>query len=321
MEPAQFLDFIRKNLLLEEELIIRIGLSLAVIIGIFLLRWLVTLLVNRKVADMKRRFVTRKVMHYISYVVIVLILAKLWLKGLSNLSTFLGLISAGMAIALRDYIADLAGWMYIIWRRPFNIGDRVQIGDKRGDVIDIALLKFSVIEIGDWVDAEQSTGRIIRIPNKLVNSEYIINYTKNFNYVWNEIPVLITFESNWQQAKEELRAIIDKHCKDELPIIERELHQAGKEILIIFKKITPIVWVSTRTSGILLTIRYLVRPRSKRSTEHAIWMDILNSFGAHDDIHFAYQTFRIYQAGESTQGPFLFSRQPVVPPNRREHRE
>ena len=87
-------------------------------------------------------------------------------------------------------------------RKPLKVGDRVQIGDVTGDVIDIRIFQFSVIEIGNWVDADQSTGRIIHIPNGTIFIKWQANYTAGFEYIWNEIPVLVTFESDWKTAKQ-----------------------------------------------------------------------------------------------------------------------
>ena len=81
------------------------------------------------------------------------------MKGIASLTTFLGLASAGVAIAMHDTIANLAGWFFIISRKPFKVGDRIEIGEIAGDVIDIRIFQFSLVEIGNWVDAEQSTGR------------------------------------------------------------------------------------------------------------------------------------------------------------------
>lgn len=100
-----------------------------------------------------------------------LVVARLWFVGLQSLSTFLGLLTAALAIALQDPIVNLAGWLFLIWRRPFRVGDRIQIGDIRGDVIDMRIFQFSLLEIGNWVNADQSTGRVIHVPNGKVFRE------------------------------------------------------------------------------------------------------------------------------------------------------
>ena len=97
------------------------------------------------------------------------------MEGLRSLGTFLGLLSAGLAIALKDVVASMAGWIFILWRRPFQLGDRIQIGDRAGDVVDLRLFQFTLLEIGNWVDADQSTGRSIHVPNGAVFTEPLFN--------------------------------------------------------------------------------------------------------------------------------------------------
>jgi small-conductance mechanosensitive channel len=97
-------------------------------------------------------------------------------------------------------LANLAGWVFIVWRHPFRVGDRVQIGEHAGDVVDLRIFQFSLMEIRNWVEADQSTGKIIHIPNGIIFTSPLANYTHGFNYLWNEIPITITFESDWEKA-------------------------------------------------------------------------------------------------------------------------
>jgi small-conductance mechanosensitive channel len=216
------------------------------------------------------------------------------------MGTFLGLLSAGIAIALKDPLVNMVAWGFILIRQPFKVGDRIQIGKVSGDVIDIRLFQFSIIEIGNWVDAEQSTGRIIHIPNGVVFTEPQANYTAEFQYIWNEIPVLITFESDWKKAKQILTDIINHHGVMLSNEAEKQLIEAAKKFLIFYSKLTPIVYTSVKDSGVMLTLRYMCNPRERRSIEEKIWEDILIEFAKHTDIDFAYPTQRFYN--NSTEG-------------------
>ena len=81
-------------------------------------------------------------------------LGVIWLGNLTNLATYLGLVSVGLTIALSDPNANIAGWIFIFWQHPFDVGDRIQIGKHAGDVIDARIFQFTVLEIGNWVDAD-----------------------------------------------------------------------------------------------------------------------------------------------------------------------
>lgn len=185
---------------------------------------------------------------------------------------------SGLAIALSDPITNVAGWIFIFWRRPFEVGDRIQIGEHAGDVIDARIFQFTLLEIGNWVDADQSTGRMIHIPNRKIFSDPLANYSKGFQFIWNEIPVLITFESDWRKAKTILNAIITKYEQDFRQDVEQQLQRTAQEFLIYNPITTPIVYTNVKDSGVLLTIRYLCRPHERRSTTEMIWEEILTTF-------------------------------------------
>jgi len=266
-----------------------------VVIGVlWILQRIVLAIAYRRFTDPWTRYRWRKTIAYLFLAIGILVIGREWLEGFKSLATFLGIVSAGVAIALKDPLANLAGWAFLVWSRPFEVGDRIEIAKHRGDVIDMHLFQFTLNEIGGWVDADQSTGRIVHIPNQLVFTEAVANYDKGFKYVWNEVPVLVTYESNWNKAKEILTQIAFKHAQHLTAEAERDLLAASRQYLINYKKLTPIVYTSTTASGILLTVRYLIEPRRRRGTVSAIWDEILTEFGKAKDIELAYHTVRSF---------------------------
>ena len=229
---------------------------------------------------------------------------KIWFHGLGSISTVIGLMTAGVAIALKDALVSLAGWGFIVWRQPFSVGDRIQVGEVCGDVIDQRIFQFTLMEVGNWVHADQSTGRILHVPNGRVFTDVLANYSKGFQYIWDEIGVLITFESDWQQAKLILRDIVARHAEHLTAEAERRVREASMKFMIFYAKLTPIVYTSVEDSGVLLTLRYLTEPQQRRGRMERIWEDILREFAEHDNIDFAYPTQRFYVNGyEGKPGP------------------
>jgi small-conductance mechanosensitive channel len=224
----------------------------------------------------------------------VVVVSRIWFAGLGAVTTYLGLLSAGLAIALKDLVADLAGWAFILWRRPFEVGERIQIGDHAGDVIDLRIFQFSLLEIGNWVDADQSTGRILHVPNGRVITDVLANYSRGFQYIWDEQPVLVTFESDWRTAKALLAEVASRHAAHVTGEAARQLEEASRKFMIVYSKLTPIVYTSVKDSGVLLTMRYLCEARKRRAVAEAIWEDVLTEFARRDDIDFAYPTTRFY---------------------------
>jgi len=268
--------------------------TIIVIVGWIIFDKLVKKFVFDNIDDYTLRYQWQKIVKYITVILAIIFLTKVWFGAFDSLGTYLGLVSAGLAIAFKDLLVNLAGWVFIMIRKPLTVGDRVQIAEVTGDVIDIRIFQFSVIEIGNWVDADQSTGRIIHIPNGIVFSKWQANYTAGFEYIWNEIPVLVTFESDWKMAKEILLEAVNKHAVHLSKDAERQIKEAAKKFLIFYKKLTPIVYTSVKDSGVMLTMRYLCHVRRRRATEELIWEEVLEQFAQHNNIDFAYPTQRFY---------------------------
>ena len=266
--------------------------TLLLILLLWTVRKVVDQLVYRRVEDQKARYSWNRGARYVVYVIGIILVGRIWFEGIASLATYLGLLSAGLAVALKDPIANMAGWLFILWRSPFEVGDRIEIGDHAGDVIDLRLFQFTILEIGNWVDADQSTGRIIHIPNGRVFTHDQANYTKAFSYVWDEIGVLVTFESDWKRAKEILQR--SGEALDDLEEGAREhLRRASSRYMIFYNKLTPIVYTSVEDSGVMLTLRYLTQPRRRRLRKEELWETILDAFAKEERIDLAYPTQRL----------------------------
>lgn len=287
-------DWIQEHWMIAPSIQRKIFYSIMVLVVLSLLRFLGNKLVNRAIPDVKVRYIWRNGIKNTFYVLVILIIFTIWMENIGSLATFLGLVSAGVAIALQSPIVNLAGYLFIVIRKPFEVGDRIQIGEHAGDVIDIRFFQFTINEIGNWVDADQSTGRIIHIPNGQVFSISQANYNQGFTHIWHEIGIMVTFESNWKKAKEILENIINEHADQLSDRAEQRLLEASKKFMIFYSQLTPFVYVKVLDSGVMLTIRYLTLPKRKRITEHKIWEDILDQFAKQDDVDFAYPTQRIY---------------------------
>lgn len=271
----------------------RILLTLAAIAGLWVARRVAGRVLTRRVQDPKGLFLWRRTSSYIAVIVGLVLLARIWFHSFSGLATFLGLASAGIAIALREIIANIAGWFYIILRRPFVLGDRIEVAGVRGDVVDIRVLGFSLMEVGKWVAADQSTGRIVHVPNGKVFSEHVANYSSGTNHIWEEVPVLITFESDWRKAKGIMEDAMAGIVQDATELTSVRSDEAGR--YLIYQGVsTPIVYTSVQSSGVLLTARFPVQPRQRRGSVQNVWETLLDAFAEHDDIDFAYPTTRFY---------------------------
>ena len=269
--------------------------TLLTILLLWLVQRLLTSVATKSIKNIEYRYQWQKGIGYFSFFIGLIVIGRIWLSGMETLVTFLGLLSAGIAIALKDPLMNVAGWMHILARKPFDVGDRIEINGAAGDVIDIRIFQFSILEIGNWVNADQSTGRVLHIPNGLIFNTILGNYTRGFPYIWNELEVLITFESDWHKAKKILQKIVDEFIAPQLASIEKSVQQTSQPYMIKPGKITPIVYTSVDDSGVLFSIRYLCNPRRRRSSTSAIWEKTLEAFAQEKEISLAYPTRRYYK--------------------------
>jgi small-conductance mechanosensitive channel len=291
-------DFFQESLGLAPEIQNKILLTIFILIVLGILRYAILKIVFRFTEDPKNRYTWKRTVSFAIGVLSVILILSVWIKAIGQLGAFLGLLSAGIAIALKDPLTNIAGWLFILVRKPFSIGDRVQIGQHAGDIIDIRLFQFSLLEIGNWVDADQSTGRIIHLPNGKVFMEAQANYSAGFQFIWNEIKILVTFESDWKKTKVLLQEIINKFAESTSASAEKKIREASKKYMIFYQYLTPIVYTKVLDSGVLLTVRYICDPRKRRSTENNIWEEVLDMVDQHADIEFAYPTTRFYTQNE-----------------------
>lgn len=269
--------------------------SVIAILFLLVLRRVVVRTIQSRMDDPEGLYRTRKTVTYVTTIVTILTLAWIWVDALDSVTTYIGLVSAGIAIALADVLKNLAGWAFVILRRPFRVGDRVEIGETIGDVVDVRLFRFSLLEVGNWVDADQSTGRLIHVPNGLLFTQRLANYTEGFEFIWHEIPVLVTFESDWRKAKQRIEEVLEANVPRVAGDAERRIRATAREYQIKIGALTPRTYVTVKDSGVLLTARFLVDVRGRRGADERFWEGVLDAFAEEPNVDLAYPTIRYHR--------------------------
>jgi small-conductance mechanosensitive channel len=264
------------------------------------------------ITDLQTRHKVRRSLQWIRIFLIAVAFFVIWGEGFKNYGVIFGLVGAGLALSLQELILSIVGWGFIMLTRPFDIGDRIEIDNQKGDVIDISVLHTTLVEVGNWVDAEQSTGRLLMIPNGSFIRHSSTNYTKGFSFIWNELVIVVTFESDWEKAKEIILSLSTEEDAKFKSEIDKQIKATQETYAIRFGMISSIVYTSIQDSGVALTLRYLSPVRSRRSTSHKLYEAILKAFSTEPDIDFAYPTTRFYKSpvdlvqlnapGESSKG-------------------
>jgi small-conductance mechanosensitive channel len=284
---------------LEAAALVRIGWTLVWIALVIGVRWALLATLKRRAVDPGLRFRVRRVSGYVASTITLLLIATLWLRGFQSIATFAGLASAGIAIALKDVMASIAGWAFILVRRPFELGDRIEIDGVRGDVVDIRLLQHSLMEIGNWAQGDGRTGRVVHVPNARVLSGIVANYSKGwFQHIWDEVTVVVTFESNWKEARRLLQGIVGVSSTE--AVQAAVLRPGATAYLVMDTSTQPSVTLTVQERGIALIARYVCDPRNRSDARQKVWEAVLDAFAQRDDIVFAYPTLRLFDnAAES----------------------
>ena len=273
--------------------IIKAIVSALVAIIIYSLVIIIEKIITKNVSNLKRRHTAKKATLYIGTLITVIAIGFLWAKDLKTFTVVISVMAAGLVVALGDVFLSIAGWFLLLVRRPFEAGDRVQIGDVKGDVIDIRLFQTSLLEIGNWIKEDQSTGRVVHISNSALFKGPVFNYTRGFEFLWDEIKMVVTFETNWRRAEE----IMLRHEKKEAERVSEEMARLIKKMAeryyIFYEKLTPIVYIKVVDNGIELSLRYLTEAKKRRYYYDSLNRLILDDFSKEDDVNFAYPTYRL----------------------------
>ena len=231
----------------------------------------------KRIKDSKKEYqYTQKLKLIISLAKIAIFLL-IWAKYLKGFITIISFISAGFTIALRDIILNFFAGIYIKMIKPFNVEDRIEINNYKGDVVNINTLNFELLEVDNTDFMGQSTGVITHVPNSTIFSYPLRNYDKAFKYVWNEISVNIPLDFNIEKVRRTLYRIVNKNdVIDKVPeIVKKDIQDISTDYRIYYSQYTPIIYCKVMGDYVEYTLRYLVDPRKARYVHSSIWKHIL----------------------------------------------
>lgn len=202
---------------------------------------------------------------FIAIFLCAMVMVFIWLEGIAPILTALTIVAAALTIVSKELILNFLGSFVIFWRELFTIGDRVQVGESSGDVIDKGLFYFTLLEVGSSGSTGHSTGRLIKVPNSLALTLPVCNATRGAGYVWHEIRIAITRESNWEAAKSILLSAVETYYTQKGVDLNRIKKQFEKR-RVFFNKLTPRVYVDVVSGGVEVTARYLCKSRMTRES-------------------------------------------------------
>jgi len=261
------------------------------------LTWLVYRIVRgvlqARIKDQKQMHTLRMLARNAFFFVGTVVVLGIWLGVGSSFTVAMGILGAGIAFASQEVIGSFAGYLNVVTGSLYRIGDRVRIGDVVGDVMDISILRTTVMEIGEWVKADQYTGRIVTVANRAVFADPVYNYTQHWHYLWDEIMIPITYASNWQRAGEIMLEHGQAYSTHLQAQAQAELRQMVDRYLVHDTPVEPALYIVMTDNWIEMTLRYIVEARERRQVKGELHQELLGHFGAEPEITVASATFEI----------------------------
>lgn len=251
-----------------------IGVVVAIILGVF---WE---LGKRRVADKENRHRIARFFIATGVVLALLWTAAILLRNPGQFTLAFGAIGAGVAFAVQEVIASLAGWLTILLAQFYRIGDRVELGGIKGDVIEIGFLRTRLMEIGQWIGSDLYNGRTVLVTNSFIFKQPVFNYSGSFPFIWDEIHVPFRYDSDPGAAEEMLERVVGDVTREYTEKAEQAWEAMLDKYRIPHARMVPLVTMVTTDNWMAFTARYLVDYRARRTTQHEIFTRILQEISA-----------------------------------------
>ena len=247
---------------------------LAVLVVVVLVRYTQRAL-GRYVEDSQRRYRLKKLVAFGGYVVAILLLSIVFSDKLAGLTVLLGVLGAGIAFALQEVIVSVAGWVALSFGRLYDVGDRVQLGGIRGDVIDIGVLRTTLMECGGWINGDQYNGRVVRVANSFIFKEPVYNYSSDFPFLWDEIRIPVRYGSNYEMARQGFQQVLDDLTGDHARQLKGDWRKMTDKYLLENAQLKPSVSLKMDDNWAEFALRYVVDYKKRRSMKDQISSRIL----------------------------------------------
>lgn len=253
-----------------------------------------------RLKDSGHWYVARKVARWLNNFILFILFMSIFGRNLTGFTTAIGLAGAGVTYALREVIVSIAGWFAILFGDFFETGDRVLLGGIKGDVVDIGVLRTTLMEIGEWVDGDQYTGRIVRVANSYIFNSPVYNYNANFKFLWDEIKIPLRFESDMKLAKTILLEVSEKHTGQYNKEAAIDWENMKRRYKLENASLENQVYLSFNDNWVEISLRYVVDYRERRGVKDKIFSEILQRFKQEGErIEIASETIEIISSGET----------------------
>lgn len=239
-------------------------------------------LATLRVKDTTNRYYLRKAVHYLTVVTLLFALALLWRPFAGRIGVVVGLVGAGLALAMQEVLGAFAGWIAILTGRQFRVGDRIQMCDVRGDVLDITPLRTRILESGSsadpqsWIRGRQYTGRVVSLSNRFVFTAPVYNSSTVLDHLWEELTLPVPYEADWHLA-EHILCEEAQHASSTAEA-RNAIAQMRHRYPVAEAEVDPRVFVRATPNWVELSARFVVPVRAARQVKDQVTRRVLDRF-------------------------------------------
>ena len=244
---------------------------LVVVVGTiqFLRRYL-----KRKLPETSSRYKAQKAVEIFGYFFIIILTISYFTGSIKDFTLAIGLFSAGIAITLQELFLSLAGSIYIFLVKVYAPGDRIEINGIKGDIIDIDSIYTTMMEIGQWVTSDNYSGRIVKLSNSFVFKGPVYNYSKDFPFIWDEIDVLIRYQSDMDKAKNIMISVASEILNEYTATSKKQWEQVVNKFYVENAVLDPTLAITLTDNWVKYNLRYIVDYKKRRMTQHLLYDNI-----------------------------------------------
>jgi small-conductance mechanosensitive channel len=290
---ATFLDLINSLFTADSTIFLySIILSLVIPLGAWIIYQILKRILKRQVKDVTHRHSLRALTRNVIFVTAIIMIILVWLRPQQNLTVVIGLAVVGIILASQSAISSFSGYLLIISSNIYGIGDRISINNVTGDVMDIGFMRTTIMEIGQWVKADQYTGRIVTISNKALYDNPVFNYTRNWGYLWDEIMIPVTYTSDWRRTADIMSDLGNKYTAQLQEDAEAKLTKLIDRFPLKQTKVEPSIYFVMTDNWIEITLRFVVDAQERRKVKAQLYRELLQQF-KEENITVASATFDI----------------------------
>ena len=268
-------------------------LSFVIPLGAWIIYQILKRIIKRQIKDVTHRHSLRALVRNIIFVTAIIMIILVWLRPQQNMTVIIGLAVAGIILASQSAISSFTGYLLIISSNLYGIGDRISINNVTGDVMDIGFMRTTIMEVGQWVKADQYTGRIVTLSNKALFDNPVYNYTRHWGYLWDEIMIPVTYTSDWRRTADIMLDVGNKYTEHLQEDAEAKLVKLIDRFPLKQTKVEPTIYFVMTDNWIEITLRFVMDAQEGRKVKAQLNRELLQQFEAEENITIASATFDI----------------------------